>query len=57
MWALMVRPFFVMQASSVHEVELHLALLRLPVHDTDILVTISDPIGMRCGPRPSLRVP
>lgn len=39
--------FFVLQVSDAHEVELHLALLRLPTHDTDVLITLNDPVGLR----------
>ena len=41
--------FFVLQVSDAHEVELHLALLRLPTHDTDVLITLNDPVGLRCA--------
>lgn len=37
------------QVSDSHEVELHLALLRLPVHGADLLVTLNDPVGLRCA--------
>ena len=51
----MMGTFSVVQASVAHEVELHLALLRLPTHDTDLLVTLNDPVGLRCAHHLRLR--